>query len=255
MHLEEFAEGDSFFHKLDPRAKLLVFFPFVFLVAFSQNIEQVLVGLFISILMSFIAKLNPNRLFSRLIVVNIPIFVLWFFLPFSYSGKTILEIGRFSVTEEGLKYTILITIKANTIVLSTISLIGTSEIFSLAHAFIHLKVPSKIVHLFFFFYRYISVIHEEYESLKRAMIVRCFKPRTNIHTYRSIANLIGMLLVKSYDRSQRIYKAMLCRGFKGRFFVIDHFRIRKEDIAFVIIMLFVIIFLILFKWKSHLLSI
>lgn len=247
MHLEEFAEGSSFFHKLDPRVKIVIFIPFVFSIVFFQSIRQALAGLLISILMSFSAKLNLKRLASRLIAINVPIMVLWFFLPFSYPGEIIFEIGRFSVTNEGVRYTFLITLKANVIVLSTISLIGTSEIFSLAHALIHLKAPSKIVHLFFFFYRYISVIHEEYNRLKRAMIVRCFKPGTNVQTYKSIAYLVGMLLVKSYDRSQRIYNAMLCRGFKGRFFVLDHFSIRKEDIGFAIVMMSLTISLILLR--------
>lgn len=245
MHLEEFAEGSSFFHRLDPRVKLATFIPFVFSIAFFKGMKQAIAGLIVSILMTFFSKLSLKRLFSRLIAVNIPIFILWLFLPFSHPGDIVLKICGLSMTKEGIEYALLITIKANAIVLSTISLTGTSEIFSLAHALMHLKAPSKLVHLFFFFYRYITVIHDEYIRLKRAMIVRAFKLRTNIHTYRSIANLIGMLIVKSYERSQRIYNAMLCRGFKGRFFVLNHFRIRKEDKTFVIVMIFIMISLIL----------
>jgi cobalt/nickel transport system permease protein len=247
LHLEEFAEGNSLFHKLDPRLKLIIFIPIVFSIAFFSNIKQVSLGLLISLVMTLYSRLDFRKLAARLIAVNIPILLLWFFLPFSYHGEVILEIGRFSMTDKGINQTLLITIKANAIVLATISLIGTSEIFSLAHALIHLRVPSKIVHLFFFFYRYISVIHEEYERLKRAMIVRSFKPRTNAHTYRSIANLVGMLLVKSYERSQRIYNAMLCRGFKGSFFMLSHFEIRRQDILFCIIMVFILFILYLIK--------
>jgi len=43
---------------------------------------------------------------------------------------------------------------------------------------------------------------------------------------------VGMLIVRSYERSQRIYQAMLCRGFKGRFPVASHFRLRKGDVVF-----------------------
>jgi cobalt/nickel transport system permease protein len=247
LHLEEFAEGNSLFHKLDPRLKLIIFIPIVFSIAFFSNIKQVSLGLLISLVMTLYSRLDFRKLAARLIAVNIPILLLWFFLPFSYPGEIVLEIGRFSMTDKGINQTLLITVKANAIVMTTISLIGTSEIFSLAHALIHLRVPSKIVHLFFFFYRYISVIHEEYERLKRAMIVRSFKPRTNAHTYRSIANLIGMLLVKSYERSQRIYNAMLCRGFKGSFHVLSHFEIKRQDILFCIIMIFILFILYLVK--------
>ena len=79
-------------------------------------------------------------------------------------------------------------------------------------------------------------MHEEYSRLRNAVIIRCFKAGTNIHTYRTYAYLVGMLIVRSYERSQRIYQAMLCRGFKGRFPVISHFRLRKGDVVFGLLM-------------------
>ncbi len=68
------------------------------------------------------------------------------------------------------------------------------------------------------------------------MIIRSFKPGTNLHTYKSYAYLVGMLIVSSYERAQRIYNAMLCRGFTGKFPVIDHFSLRKSDIMFGLLM-------------------
>jgi len=85
----------------------------------------------------------------------------------------------------------------------------------------YLYVPNKLVHIFFFSYRYIHVINLEYLRLTNAVKVRCFIPRNNLHTYKSFAYLIGMLILKSYERSRRIYNAMLCRGFKGKFYILE----------------------------------
>ena len=63
----------------------------------------------------------------------------------------------------------------------------------------------KLVHLFFFTFRYFQVIHQEYLRLRAAMRIRCFQPGTNGHTYRMLAYLLGMLLVRSYDRGQRLW--------------------------------------------------
>ena len=90
-------------------------------------------------------------------------------------------------------------------------------------------VPDKIVHLFFFCFRYIHVIHEEYHRLVNTMKVRGFKPGTNMHTYRTYAYLVGMLLVMSFDRSQRILAAMKCRGFKGKFYILHDYGMKKAD--------------------------
>ena len=232
MHLEEFAEGKSFFHRLDPRVKFLTFIPYVMVIATVHGLRVPVMALVLSSIMVVIAELNRKKLLNRLIVVNAFVLMLWLVIPFSYPGGEFFSIGPLSASKEGFLYALSITMKTNAIVLATIAILGTSEVFSLAHAFVHLKAPGKLVHLFFFFYRYISVLHEEYTRLKRAMIIRSFRPGTNLHTYKSYAYLVGMLIVSSYERAQRIYNAMLCRGFRGKFPVIDHFSLRKSDILF-----------------------
>lgn len=236
MHLEEFAEGSSFFHRLDPRVKFITFIPFVVTIAIMQGIKAPFAGLIVSIIMAVAAGLDARRLLNRLLIVNIPVLLLWFFLPFSHSGEELFRVFSFSVTSEGLFHALSITLKTNAIVIATIAMLGTSEIFSLAHGLVHLNIPVKLVYLFFFFYRYISVIHSEYTRLRRAMSVRRFKAKTNAHTYKTLGNLIGMVIVRSYERSQRIYSAMLCRGFKGTFPVITHFRFRLSDAIFGVVM-------------------
>lgn len=236
MHLEEFAEGNTLLHRLDPRVKFLTALPLISIIAVMQGASGPLYALAVGVLLSALARLDIKKLISRLFVVNVFVLFLWLFLPFSMPGAAVFNIGPLSASYEGLVYVLGITLKCNAIVLVTISVLGTSEVMSLAHALVHLKVPKKLVYLFFFFYRYISVLHEEYSRLRNAMKLRGFRPGTNMHTYRSYAYLVGMLLVRSYERSQRIYRAMLCRGFKGHFPLISHFHLHKTDIAFGILM-------------------
>jgi cobalt/nickel transport system permease protein len=80
----------------------------------------------------------------------------------------------------------------------------------------------------------LHIIKKEYNSLNEAMLMRAFKAKTNLHTYKSYAYLIAMLLIKSYERSQKVYEAMICRGFKGKFIFFDDFKIKKVDILFTI---------------------
>ncbi len=249
MHLEEFAEGGSLLHRLDPRVKFITLMPFILLVAVLKGIELPLAGLMVSLVLVSIARLPLKKLMNRLLVVNTFVLLLWFFIPFSYPGRQLLSIGPLSLSQEGLLYVLSITIKTNAIVLATIAVLGTSEIFYLAHALLHLRIPEKLVYLFFFFYRYISVLHEEYTRLRRAMAIRCFHPKSNMHTYRSYAYLVGMLLVRSYERSQRIYQAMLCRGFQGRFPLVRHFRMTGKDILFLAVMISITIAMaIIARW-------
>jgi len=245
MHLEEFAEGNSYLHRLDPRVKILTLTPFISVIALVDGIKVPLIGLIVSVILILSAGLDMKKVMARLMVVNIFIVMLWIFVPFTYKGDVLIDLGSIEISKEGLLYVLSITLKANAIVLGTIALLGTSHVFNLAHALIHMKAPEKLVHLFFFFYRYISVLHDEYSRLRRAMTIRAFKPGTNLHTYRSYAYLIGMLIVSSYERSKRIYNAMLCRGFKGKFPVVNHFKLNKSDLIFGMLMTSITIALIL----------
>ena len=80
------------------------------------------------------------------------------------------------------------------------------------------------------------------------MRIRCFTPRTNLHTYRSMAYLIGMPPGAKFRPFGRIYQAMLCRGYRGRFWLLDHFTLRFGDAFFLVLMTGLILALSIGQW-------
>jgi cobalt/nickel transport system permease protein len=241
MHLEEFSEGSSFLHNSDPRVKIIVFSIFSILCATATGLKKPFLYLIYAILLLFIAKIKIKPLFSRLFVANFFILFIWIFIPLSYSGNPYIIIGPFKLSHEGLKYSLSITLKCNAIIIGTIALLSTSSVFSLAHAMLHLRVPRKLITVFFLFYRYITVIHDEYLKIKRAVYARGFIPKSNLHTYKTYAYIVGGMLIKSYERAEEIYKAMLCRGFQGFFPLFEHFHTKKSDIIFSVLSIFIFI--------------
>ena len=237
MHLEEFADGSSALHRMDPRVKFLTAGPLLVLTALSVGLRGPAFALLVAVVLAVVAELDLKKLLERLIVVNAFVLVVWMFLPFSQPGETVFSFGQITASREGLIFALQITLKTNAIVLATIAVFGTTEAMSLAHALVHLRAPVKLVYLFFFFYRYVSVLHEEYTRLREAMRVRCFMARPGMHTYGTFANLIGMLIVRSFERSERIYEAMLLRGFHGHFPVIGHFHLHRVDYVMGILLL------------------
>lgn len=232
MHLEEFSEGSSFLHRADPRVKIVVFALFSVLCAVSSGIKTPLFYLFYSLSLLFIARVRMKSLISRLFMANFFIAFIWIFIPVSYPGNPYIPVGPLKISYEGINYALSITIKCNAIIIATIALLSTSSVFSLAHAMLHLKMPKKLVTVFFLFYRYITVIHDEYLKIKRAASLRGFVPKTNLHTYKTYAYMVGGMLIKSFERAEEIYRAMLCRGFKGFFPLFEHFQTKKSDIIF-----------------------
>jgi cobalt/nickel transport system permease protein len=122
--------------------------------------------------------------------------------------------------------------KANGIVLATTALVSTIDASAFGHALVHLRCPPRLAHLLLFTVRYMETLHAEAVRLRRAMRARAFRPRMTAHAYRSLAALVGILLVRSLDRSERVLAAMKCRGFRGEFFVLRHFHWRASDSAF-----------------------
>ena len=240
MHIDNFASGDSLLHRLDPRIKVVSAVLFSVLVAVADRPLCLATAVCFSLALLFISRLSLREVLLRLLAVNAFIFFLWLFLPFTYGGEKVFSIGPLTATRQGIIYALLLTVKSNTIIIALIALLATTPIITLGHALSHLYVPSKLIHLLFFTVRYLQVLHSEYDRLRAAMRIRAFKPGSNLHTYRSLAYLIGMLLIKSFDRADRVRKAMLCRGFHGEFYLLSHFELQEIDVVvFLIIMLIV----------------
>ncbi|GAB4117887.1 MAG: cobalt ECF transporter T component CbiQ [Candidatus Caldatribacteriota bacterium] len=247
MIKEKFSEGDSLLHQLDPRIKIIVALFFSISIAVIDKYKSLFFALLLAIFLIVVSRLRVKEVISRLWLVNSFIFLLWLILPFSLPGETIYTLGSMSISREGIHYAFLITLKSNTIILATLALLSTSSIFNLIHALSHFRIPDKLIHLFFFSFRYLQTIHAEYIRLNNALKIRRFKAQTNFHTYRTLAYLIGMILVRSYDRSKRVYDAMLCRGFKGKFWILNHFTFKPSDFVTGIIMISCIIGLVLWS--------
>ena len=72
-----------------------------------------------------------------------------------------------------------------------------------------------------------------------------------MHTYRTVASLLGLLLVRSYERSQRVREAMLLRGFSGQFHSVAVFKARPVDGLFALLMLLCLAGLVLMEYRDQ----
>lgn len=220
MHLlsSPFAQGHTFLHHLDPRVKLLTALFFALLIATAQQLTTLLTGLGYAGLLTLLAHPPVLALWKRLYTLNLFNFLLFLILPRTIQDQV------YSAT--------VITLKSNAILLAITTLVSTTEIITLGQALHQLKLPTKLIHLLLFTVRYIAVFYQEYQRLTQAMTIRGFQPHFNRHTYRSLAYLIGMLLVKSLDRAERILAAMKCRGFHGQFYSPQTYSLQSPDKIF-----------------------
>lgn len=239
--------GSSILYRLDPRVKLICVVAFSIVVAISHQMPALIFAVFLAAVVVVVSGVPAVKLFHRMMMANIFVAVLWLFLPFTVVGSPLFSIGPFEVSKEGVLYAVMMTMRSNAIILVMIALMATTSVTSIVHALARLRVPDSLVCLFFFTYRYAHEIVREYTRIHQAMKVRCFTPGTNIHTYKSYAYLVGMLLVNSYERGRRIREAMICRGFTGKFPFRDSPRIRRYDIAAVAVTVLTLTGMVIFN--------
>ena len=244
MISEPFVVEKSRINQVNPTTRVVFATAYSFIVALSYRFPGLFTALFLSLLMICLSGLNLFAVAKRLAVVNGLILLIWLILPLTYSGEPVLNIGPFAITRPGIVLSAQITLKSNAILLAVIALISSMSLVTLGHALSHLRIPKKIVFLFLMTVRYIFVIENEYLRLVRATKIRGFKPGTNIHTYKTYAYLIGMIFVRASARAQRVHHAMMCRGFKGKFYSLYKFSSTRLSWIFTTVMTCLLIALV-----------
>jgi len=131
-------------------------------------------------------------------------------LPFVGLGAVGLLLG-------GSKETFVqVTVKMFLCVGAAIWLSATTPFAQLLDSLRKLKVPSLLTIMLSFMFRYLFVIAEEAMRMSLAYQSRCPRKQT-LKDAENVGKLAGALMLRTYNRAERIYLAMLSRGFDGEF--------------------------------------
>lgn len=93
-------------------------------------------------------------------------------------------------------------------------LIHTTPLPDLLEGLKRLKVPSLWLGSLAFWGRYYAVLTMEWERLQLARRSRSFT-RNRALRFRVLANALGLLFVRAYERAEKVHRAMLARGYRG----------------------------------------
>lgn len=102
----------------------------------------------------------------------------------------------------------------STICLLTIILVSNTTPFSrILRVLKSARVPSLLITTLALMHRYLFVLVEEAERMRRARASRTFTPRRRTH-WQALSTVVGQLFVRASERAERIYEAMCARGWK-----------------------------------------
>jgi len=217
LDIDRFAHLESSIQRWDPRIKIFSLGLFVFSVAIIQTLPIALLALGVALYFLRLSGLPldfVSHSMKFIIFFLLPFFII---MPLSYPSSSDMHYHLWGLTLaiEGLRLATLIFIKAVAIVLTTFAMFGSSRFDVSMIALQHLRVPKMLIQMLLFSYRYTFVFMEEMRRMQIAMRVRGFVLRSDMKTLKTIGNFVGTLLVRSFERSERVYKAMLSKGYQG----------------------------------------
>jgi cobalt/nickel transport system permease protein len=236
MIAEPFAHGSSLLHRLDPRIRVLAATALSVVVALSNQTTTLAIALAAGLILIALARLPMMAVAGRLSVVTGFLLLLWLVLPFTVGGAPLVNLGPLTISREGVAYAGRITLKSIAILSLFLATVTTMSVATLGHTLARLRLPDKLIVLLLLTYRYVFVLEQEYQRLKRAADIRGFRPGSNLHSYRTYAYLVGMLLVRASARARRVYLAMCCRGFSGRFYTLADLSPAPHNLLFALIL-------------------
>jgi cobalt/nickel transport system permease protein len=257
MHADAFDryhEADSPLHRLDPRVKVLVTVAFILSNVLFPDGAWLAFGLsWLFVLgLNLLAQLGLGFTFRRSFVA-LPFALAAITAIFSIPGNALGEwhLGSLILipTDAGVLRFVSIVIRSWLSVQIAILLVAVTRFPDLIHAFEHLHVPAILTTIIAFLYRYLFILTDEVMRLLRARESRSatvagHKSGGSVMWRARVAgNMAGQLFLRSYERSDRIYNAMLARGYTGQLRTLNPHVMKKSDWSFATLSIIVILVL------------
>jgi cobalt/nickel transport system permease protein len=214
-YLDELASNKTVIHAINPIVKLLVTVIYLVIVlSFGKyDIICLMPYVFYLAIIFGLSEVPFWELFKRSLVVLPFIIGMGIFNPI-FDRRTYIVVEGISISFGWISFISLI-IKCSLTVLSGLLLIATTGIEKIAVALRKLKVPKIFVTQVLLTYRYISVLLEEVERILKAYHLRA--PMEKGVSIKASGSLMGLMLLRAFDRANRVYNAMKLRGFDGEY--------------------------------------
>ncbi|MBQ5952140.1 MAG: cobalt ECF transporter T component CbiQ [Lachnospiraceae bacterium] len=227
--MEELAAQDSPVHRLHPGVKLILAVACILtVISFSKYQLSAMVPMALPVILAYqIAGIRPSLCFYRLRFVLPLVCFVGLFNPF-FDRTPVLTIGAVTVTG-GVISMLTLLLKGVLTLMTAFLLVATTRFDRICAALRRAHFPALLVNLLLLTYRYASVLMEEAASMTTAYHLRA-PGQKGIHV-SAWGSFLGQLLLRSFDRAERLHKSMLLRGYHGHFHYVDASPVTTKDVT------------------------
>lgn len=214
LNLAAWPQPESCLSRLDPRWRLAGLIVAFAAVSTVRSVSAAAIALGGALVLAALARLPgrwARRRLGEIVLALAPVVLV---LPLT--GNPILAVVVF--------------LKGLTIAVLALVLLVTAPLPTTLAAARAMRVPGRLVHLTLLTYRYVFVLADELRRLRTALRVRGFRARLDRHSYRTVGQVTGTLLVHGSARAERVAQAMRCRGFDGQFRTLTDYHTTAGDV-------------------------
>lgn len=223
---EMFVPMQSPLHHWDPRPKLIGLGALIFAFACVERVALLPLMALVTLSFFVLSGLPWHFLWVRLRYPGLFLLGVILLLPFLAGETVIWSWGPLALRAEGCWSAVLIGGRFLCIVSLSLILLGTTPFLAIVRGLRSLGLPPILTDMMLLSYRYLAEISQDLRHMQQAMYLRGFgyrppgqpySPGTRIlglfSLLQRLASLTGTLLIRSYERSERVYQAMRLRGY------------------------------------------
>ena len=222
----QYYKGDSFVHKLDPRAKIILTVLFVAMIFLCKNFFSLALVLGFILLSVAVSKV-PFKMFLKSLKPIVPIVLFTAIINIFYitGGKELISLGFITVTEKGVFTAVFMAIRIIFLIISSSLLTYTTVPTQLTDAIERLLSPLKIFHIpvhtlammMTLALRFIPTLIEEVERITNAQKARGadFESGSFMDKIKALIPILIPLFISAFRRAYELSYAMTCRCYTG----------------------------------------
>ncbi len=217
--LDQWSRGASALHRRDPRVKIVAVLVFLVVLATAHR-QLVWLGAALFVLLCLVARLAKLPLAGALARAGVV-------LPF-----TAVFAGVSWLAGDPARGAALV-MKSYLSALAVLLLVSTTPLPVLLRGFEMTGSPRFLLMVAQFLYRYLFVISEEAQHMRKAALARGATVRglaDNAARFRAAAGALAVLFARSYARAGEIHRAMLARSFPGYFRPLTELHLHGSDV-------------------------
>jgi len=247
-----FINRNGYLYSIDTRVKWAGVFIIVFIVLsipiFAWAVYILLLSILIAVSMA--SQLPVRQILQRTLLVEIPLLFVLIPLPFIKHELPVITLSMLGLSlnislTELLRVGVLI-LRSWLIIFAMVLFTMTTPADEMLSSLSTMGVPAVLVNIILLMWRYLALFTRQAQAMSAARELRSIPLANGVKrktalifwNFRCTGSMIGSLFVRAYERSDRIYQAMVLRGFDGTVRSIQYEPLHKPQIVQILFMLF-----------------